>query len=82
MNEIRETLSGTMVNHLSAFHILDSLIVEHGCFKHDIGLIKVFMEECKRETHARKRCDQESEDEEAIVKHEERRKFSREDTRP
>ena len=44
---------GSLAGYADKFHVLDSLINEHDGFKHDIELIKVFMEERKREAQAR-----------------------------
>ena len=40
-------------SYTNKFHVLDSLIAEHYGFKHDVDLIKVFVEERKREAQAR-----------------------------
>ena len=40
-------------SYADKFHVLESLITEHDGLKHDVGLIKVFMEERNRETQAR-----------------------------
>ena len=48
-----------LVNYTNKFHILDSLITEHDSFKHDVELIKVFMEERKREAQAREQSHNE-----------------------
>ena len=50
----------TLASYTDKFHVLGSLITEHDGFKHNVDLIKVFMEECKREAQAREqRCDEE-----------------------
>ena len=51
-SQLRETQS-SLAGHADKFHLLDSLITEHDGFKHDIELIKEFMEERKREAQAR-----------------------------
>ena len=51
-SQLQETQS-SLAGYADKFHLLDSLITEHGGFKHDIELIKEFMEERKRETQAR-----------------------------
>jgi len=51
-SQLQET-QNALSSYTDKFRILDSLIAEHDGFKHDIDLIKVFMEECKREAQAR-----------------------------
>ena len=51
-SQLQETQS-SLAGYADKFHVLDSLINEHDGFKHDIELIKVFMEERKREAQAR-----------------------------
>ena len=48
MQETQSSLAG----YTDKLHVPDSLINEHDGFKHDIELIKVFMEERKREAQA------------------------------
>ena len=55
LQETQDSLS----NYADKFHLLDSLVAEHGGFKHDIELIKEFVEERKRETQARERHSEE-----------------------
>ena len=45
-------------NYTDKFHVLDSLIAEHDSFKHDVDLIKVFVEERKRENSIKMRSSQ------------------------
>jgi len=49
---LQETQSA-LASYSDKFHILDSLIAEHDGFKHDVDLIKVFMDERKREAQTR-----------------------------
>jgi hypothetical protein len=49
---LRETQT-SLASHDVKFHLLDSLVTEHNGFKHDIDLIKEFIEERKREAEAR-----------------------------
>ena len=51
-SQLRET-QNSLAGYADKFHLLDSLITEHGGLKHDIGLIKEFMEERRREAQAR-----------------------------
>ena len=51
-SQLQET-QNALSNYTDKFHVLDSLIAEHDGFKHDVDLIKVFMEERKREAQAR-----------------------------
>jgi len=51
-SQLQET-QNSLASHADKFHILNSLITEHDGFKHDIELIKTFMEERKREVQAR-----------------------------
>ena len=51
-SQLQETQSA-LANYSDKFHILDSLIAEHDSFKHDVDLIKVFMDERKREAQTR-----------------------------
>ena len=56
IGELRSQLQETqnaLTSYSDKFHILNSLITEHSSFKHDIDLIKVFMEECKQEAQMR-----------------------------
>ena len=49
---MQETQS-SLASYADKFHLVDSLVTEHGDLKHDIELIKEFMEERKREGQAR-----------------------------
>jgi hypothetical protein len=51
-SQLRETQS-SLAGYVDKFHLLESLITEHDGFKHDIELIKGFMEDRKRESQAR-----------------------------
>ena len=51
-SQLQETQS-SLASYADKFHLLSSLVTEHDGFKHDIGLIKEFMEERRRETQAR-----------------------------
>ena len=51
-SRLQET-QNALSSYTDKFHVLDSLIAEHDGFKHDVDLIKVFMEERKREAQAR-----------------------------
>ena len=57
-SQLQETQSA-LANYSDKFNILDSLIAEHDGFKHNIGLIKVFMDERKREAQAREQHNEE-----------------------
>ena len=62
IRELQSQLQDTqnaLTSYSNKFHILDSLITEHDGFKHDIDLIKVFMEERKREAQAREQNNNE-----------------------
>ena len=43
----------SLASYAGKFHLLESLITEHDGFKHDIELVKEFMEDRKREAQAR-----------------------------
>lgn len=51
-SQLRDTQS-SLAGYADKFHLLESLTTEHDGFKHDIELIKEFMEERKREAQAR-----------------------------
>jgi len=51
-SQLQETQS-SLANYADKFHLLDSLVTEHGGLKQDIELIKEFMEERKRDTQTR-----------------------------
>jgi len=51
-SQLQETQSA-LANYSDKFHILDSLIAEHDGFKHNVDLIKVLMDERKREAQTR-----------------------------
>jgi len=53
-SQLQET-QNALSSYTDKFQILDSLIAEHDGFKHDVNLIKVFMEECKRENSIKMR---------------------------
>jgi len=49
---LQET-QNSLASYAGKFHLLESLITEHDGFKHDIELVKEFMEDRKREAQAR-----------------------------
>ena len=51
-SQLQETQS-SLAGYSNKFLLLESLIAEHNGFKHDLGLIKEFMEESRREAQAR-----------------------------
>jgi hypothetical protein len=51
-SQLQET-QNSLDGYDDKFHLLDSLITEHGGLKHDNELIKQFMEERKQEAQAR-----------------------------
>jgi hypothetical protein len=51
-SQLQETRS-SLADYTDKFRLLDSLLTEHDGFKHDVELIKEFMEERKREAQAR-----------------------------
>ena len=57
-SQLQETQSA-LASYSDKFHILDSLIAEHNGFKHDVDLIKGFIEEYKREAQAREQHNKE-----------------------
>ncbi|KAF9790518.1 hypothetical protein BJ322DRAFT_1017215 [Thelephora terrestris] len=59
LGELRSQLRGTqtsLTSHDVKFHHLDTLVNEDNGFKHDIELIKEFMEERKQKAEARDQC--------------------------
>jgi len=57
-SQLQDTQS-SLAGYANKFHILDSLISDHDGFKHDIELIKSFMEERKRESQTREHQSEE-----------------------
>jgi hypothetical protein len=59
VGELQSQLRGTqtsLTSHDVKFHHLDTLVNEDNGFKHDIELIKEFMEERKQKAEARDQC--------------------------
>ena len=54
-----QEIQNALTSYTNKFHILDSLITEHNSFKHDVDLIKVFMEERKQEAQVREQSHNE-----------------------
>ena len=51
-SQLQET-QNSLASYAGKFHLLESLVTKHDGFKHDIELIKEFMEDRKREAQAR-----------------------------